>query len=156
MKHEAQKSNHLTITQLLCEQISIIPNLSKWNLELLNRLENSVPQQQQGITSMRGWRREGEKTSMSAISGRVPKSMDHPPPKKNIPTPASLLHTTSNWVLLSKQRDEVYFLLLSTICSEMATYKKRSLVLTHVFSHYFHLPKNVLSSSLFFASRPLH
>lgn len=82
MKHEAQKSNHLTITQLLCEQISIIPNLSKWNLEQLNRLENSVPQQQQGITSMRGWRREGEKTSMSAISGRVPKSMDHPPQKK--------------------------------------------------------------------------
>lgn len=74
-------SNHLTITQLLCEQISIIPNLSKWILEQQNRLENSVPQREVGNSTNEMAGREVEKPMLAKVR-RAPETTDHHSPKK--------------------------------------------------------------------------
>lgn len=73
MKHETQMSNHLTRTQLLCEQISIIPNLSQWNLERQTRLENSVPQQEVGTSMNEKAQKKRRETNTRAKSEESPR-----------------------------------------------------------------------------------
>lgn len=128
MKHETQMSNHLTITQLLCEQISIIPNLSKWILEWQNRLENSVPQQEVGnSTNEKVWKRRREMNT-SVKSEESSRDNGSPPPRRqnSSPRPTLFLYVTSDRALLSTQKDELYSLSLWKLCFLMAVYTRIS------------------------------
>lgn len=111
MKHETQMSNHLTITQLLCEQISIISILSKWILKQLNSPDNSAPQQGVEKSTNETMRERRKETSMLAKSVGEPQR-HWITQRKHSKRSTFLFHIISNRNLLSKQKGKLYPLLL--------------------------------------------